>query len=195
MKSTVQDLQGRICPPGMKNSYRQKGQSRRSCLWRREETSCSQTCALNIWYARRMLLLVASHSLRAPSKGTGSPCGLGSGSAWQKGVVLGAWGSDRNNEDWQERCSLTPFSSVIILCLPNEPDPNTARASISLRVFPVEILASNQWMSWSLLLAQSAAQRRLNSTSARLRCVCLYSGRGCLGNKFWFCKKQEPRSC
>lgn len=109
MKSTVQDLQGRICPPGMKNSYRQKGQSRRSCLWRREETSCSQTCALNIWYAWRMLLLVASHSLRAPSKGTGSPCGLGSGSAWQKGVVLGAWGSDRNNEDWQERCSLTPF--------------------------------------------------------------------------------------
>lgn len=192
MKSTVWDLQGKICPPGLKNSYRQKGQSRRSCLWRREKTSCSQTCALNIWYARRMLLLVPSHSLRTSSKGTNSPCGLRSGSAWQKGVTLEAWGSARSTSDWQQRCSLVPFSSLSILHLPASPT-QTQPGPASHRGFSwqsVEELNS----PWDAF-AQSAARGRLNSTSARFRCIFLHSGRECLGNKFCFCKKRGPRSC
>lgn len=177
----------------MKNSYRQKGQARRSCLRRREKASCSQTCALNIWYARRMLLLGVSHSLRTSSKGTNSPCGLGSGSAWQKGVILEAWGSDRNNDDWQERCSLVPFSSLSILRLPSESDPNTARTSISLRIF----LASTGWAGLSLgciCTMCSTGKSKFHFCQAQ-RCTFLHSGWGCLGNKFCFCKKQEPRSC
>lgn len=166
MKSTVRDVQGRVFAPGMKNSFRQKGQSKRSCLWGREKASCSQTCALSIWYARRMLLLVASHSLRTSSKGTNSPCGLGSGSSWQKGVALEAWGSDRNNDDWQERCSLAPFSSVSILRLPNESDPNTARASISQRIF----LAISGWAGLSLgCICTECSMENTKTTFARLR--------------------------
>lgn len=61
-----------------------------------------------------MLLLLVSNFFSTLSKGTNSPYGLQYLSVLHKEVTLEARKSDKNNDDWLERCSLISSPSVYL---------------------------------------------------------------------------------